>query len=162
MPFRFPLAALLTLREHRRDLVRQALGELLSQDQRLQQQIESARHERRQSVESIRQLTADQQFDPKAVSSHRLYMAWQDQQILLVEDQRTALSAKIERCRQLLVKADQDVKAIEQLEQSQHAAYLDALLKKEGRELEEVWQAGQLQKQGLLQQHVPSRPGANR
>jgi flagellar export protein FliJ len=141
--FHFRLASLLQYRENLRDQCRQILAQWLQRDadlaaeqQRLEQERELQLAE--MSAEQVQQTKL--QVD-KLVS--RRYRAGQlSAELSALAQRRSELAEQIALCRKALLKADQGVKALEQLAEKQRAEFRYAEERREAREREEIWQAG--------------------
>ncbi len=137
--FQFRLESVLKVRESRRDLCRQVLGQVLHEQQKLENQKKRIEAERQSQLDELKSIAQEGQFDVDAMSNRRYYAGQLSSQILEIEHQKAFVSQQIKLCRQALTKADQEVKVIEKLKEKQLSEYTTAQLKKETQELEEVW-----------------------
>ena len=77
-------------------------------------------------------------FDLNQIVNAQRYQMVLDAEKAVLEDQRTALAGEIDRRRLALVQADQEVRAVERLEQKQDAAERSEQACRENRELDEA------------------------
>lgn len=151
--FQFRLEALLRFRENQRDLVRQQLAQLLSQDENFVAQRDSLLQERVETVQQLAELQRRPQIDVSSAAARRFHAGQLLHQARQVERERQALGEQIVKCRQALVLADQGVKVLEQLQDRQRTEFEAILEQKENRQREEVWQAGRLTQMMLNRQN---------
>jgi hypothetical protein len=161
--FRFSLAAVQRYREHLRDVVRQELAQLLARDATLiEQRDEFLRHRAdniremqildeflRHRADNIREMQILQQqarLDVDQTAARRYHSAQLTSEASRVEWQRQQLSTVIANCRERLIRADQSVKVLDQLEEKQRAGFTQVMEAQEARDCEEAWQAGQLRR----------------
>ena len=121
--FVFRLAALLHLRETRRDECRAALAEVYRADEALARQFDGLSRE----LDALRNFCR-LKASPGAVDIERLVEAQRYQLVILarqqdIAQQREALAAEIECRRQSLVEADREVHVLEKLRQRQAEQY---------------------------------------
>lgn len=140
--FQFRLASLLKYRESLRDQCRQVLAQWLLRDAVLVAQQQALEDEREQQLAEMR----SEQQDSMRLSMEKLiarrYRAGQiTVELSAVAERRRELAVQISLCRQALVKADQGVKALEQLAEKQRLEFLETQEKQQSREREEIWQA---------------------
>jgi flagellar biosynthesis chaperone FliJ len=142
IPFR--LQALLTYREHLRDLCRQKLAELLAAEADLVQQRQAVLTRREQMLTELQDLLTRPQVDVDQAAARRYHAGQLAAEAARLAAERERLAAGIAEARQLLVKADQGVKVLEQLADKQRAEARLDLDRRESREREEIWQAARL------------------
>lgn len=141
--YQFRLAALLRYRESLRNQCRQVLATWLARDAALIAEQDRVEQERLQQLEEMRsaQRTGDVLYvDRLASRRYRLGQLAAAQQNLVT--QRQHVGRQMEVCRQALVRADQGVKALERLSETQRSEFLHHEELLEAREREEIWQAG--------------------
>jgi flagellar protein FliJ len=141
--YQFRLAALLRYRESLRDQCRQVLATWLARDAALADEQDRVEQERQQQLEEMRiaQRTGEELLvDRLAARRYRLGQLAVTQQSLT--SQRQQVGRQMESCRQALVRADQGVKALERLSDTQRFEFLQREELLEAREREEIWQAG--------------------
>ncbi|MBI1345895.1 hypothetical protein GC163_06360 [bacterium] len=143
--FTFRLQALQKLREHHRDQCREALAQLLAQDQALIEQREELDSTRLATLEELRQRLADTRIEIAQITSRRQHIGQLQAQIHQVDWQRRELVEQIAASRARLVAADQQVKVLENLEDKKRAEFEKTEEDKSSREREEIWQAGHWQ-----------------
>ena len=137
--FQFRLASLLTLRENERDLRRQILGTALRQAEELHARRLELENQRELQLEELRRIGQPGELRVDGAAARRVYagqlVAW----IMEVERQRTLVASQVELCRQALVRADQQVKVLENLRDRQTGEYRFAAERRETRDLKEAW-----------------------
>lgn len=141
--FQFRLASLLKYRESLRNQCRQMLAQWLARDAELIAEQRSLEQERERQLSEMR----SEQSDASRLSVERLiarrYRAGQiSADLSSLAERRRAVTEQVSLCRQALVKADQGVKALEQLADKQFAEFLLTDEQRQAREREEIWLAG--------------------
>jgi flagellar FliJ protein len=136
--FTFRLAALLRLRESRRDECRAALAAAYRVDEALAKQSESIHRE----LEALREFCR-RQASPGVVDVDRLVEAQRYELVARARQQRTreqrqTVAAEIERRRQALVEADREVRVLEKLRQRQAEQHRREEELREAKRLDEV------------------------
>ena len=112
---RFRLATLLRLRESTRDECRAQLAESHRADQALIDQLTRLGMEQQRVQEECRKAAGPGDVDVgRLVETHRYILSLRTREEEL-RQQRQTLAAEIQRCRQALLKADQDVQVLEKL-----------------------------------------------
>lgn len=139
--FEFPLESLLRYRESRRDLCRQLLAQILSEQTRIERDRQALQRRRGGQLEEIRQLGAAGNVDIDRSASRRYYASQVLGEIRLLERNREVVMQQLTACRQALVRADQEVKALERLRQKRKAEFLYEQQRREQHELHESWLA---------------------
>lgn len=142
--FRFSLESLLMYRRTQRDLCRQLLGRALAQDAELAAQQAEWTRQRAEQLDELRKLGEAGAMEVERSASRRYHAGRLSVEIRQVELAREQAARQIELCRQALVRADQSVKALENLAAKQHAEYLAAQERRESREREENWLAAHI------------------
>jgi len=141
--YHFRLAPLLSYRESLRDQCRQVLSQWLARDAALvaeQQRLEEERERQFEEMRSVQRVGVAMSVDKLATRRYRLGQIAVLHQGLAV--QRQEVARQMELCRQALIQADQGVKVLERLSDTQHAEFLHREEARESREREEIWQAG--------------------
>ena len=99
--------------------------------------------ERNVLLQQIRELCQHGHVSINQAANRRYYAGQLHANMQAISQQQAELAAQLEQYCQTLVKADQDVKALEQLAEKQQADFQYEQLKKEAQELEETWLASQ-------------------
>ena len=140
----FPLESLLRYRKNRRDLCRQLLAQILTNLQQLKQDRQSLQRRRVDQIDELRQLGAGGDVDIDRSAARRYYAGHMLGEIQLVDRNREVVAEQLARCRETLIRSDQEVKAIEKLREKQLADFLYDQQRREHRELDEAWLATHL------------------
>ncbi len=141
--YHFRLSSLLTYRENVRDQCRQVFAEWLTRDAALVAEQQRLDQEREQQLDEMR----SEQLGSHGLSVDRLASRrYRIGQLTAMHQgltrQRQEIAVQMEQCRRALVQADQQVKVLERLSDTQRAEFLHREDAKESREREEIWQAG--------------------
>jgi flagellar protein FliJ len=139
--FRFKLQSLLNIRRNRRDQCRQVLAEVLAHDDQLVARKTQYEQQRINQLGELRRLTSSGDLNVDASASRRYFAGQLTGWMLQVDQQRAIIAEQLELCRRALVQADQEVKALENLEEKQRAEYVYLQEQREQRELEDSWSA---------------------
>jgi flagellar FliJ protein len=136
--FTFRLAALLRLRESRRDECRAALADAYRVDEVLGRQLEGLRQE----LDGLREFRR-RKISSKAIDIDPLVEAQRYELVLRaqqqhVAQQRQTVAAQIELRRQALVEADREVRVLEKLRQRQAEQHRREEELREAKRLDEV------------------------
>jgi hypothetical protein len=142
--FRFPLQSLLNYRDHLRTLCRQRLAEVLAEDAELVQRRDATVAAREEMLVQLQQLQQQRRMDVDQAAARRYHAGQLAAETIRLECQRAQLADRIAQYRQALILADQGVKVLEQLADKQRQAHAEDQERRESREREEIWQAGQL------------------
>ena len=142
--FIFQFDSLLRYRRHRRDLCRQLLADVMANRRRLEERRAALEVERTDQLGEIRTLQQSGEVDVDRAAARRYYAGRMLVDMLLVDRDQEAVHEQLERCRQALLQADRDVKALEKLRDKQQAEFLYEAGCREMRELDESWMAGHL------------------
>jgi flagellar export protein FliJ len=117
------MATLLRLREVTRDERRSLLAEAHRADEELVRQLTRLGIEQQRLRDECRRAAAPGEIDvDRLVDAHRYIVGLQARERAL-EEQRQSLAAEIDRRRQSLVKADQDVQVLEKLQDRRQRLY---------------------------------------
>lgn len=144
MMFVFKFAALLRIRRHRRDQCRQLLAEVLSDIRALEVQRAELEQRRTGQLDELRSLGRPGPVDVDRAAARRYFAGQLVGELAGLARRQELVEQQLELCRQTLVKADQDVKVLEKLEEKQRAAFQFESERRGARELEEAWQAARL------------------
>ena len=140
--FQFKFQALLNYRRNRRNLCRLYLAEVLANDHDLISQRRSLELNRNDQINELRELSREGDMNIDLSASRRYFTGQLTGEMQLVDRNRELISQQLKLCRQALSKADQDVKALENLEEKQKEEFLYYEERREEHELEEVWLSG--------------------
>ncbi len=140
--FKFKLESLLKIRRSHRDKCRQALADVLRQDHELLARRGLTESEYRLQIDELRLLgLGGSEVDVDASAARRHYAVQLAANIGEIDRQRGLLARQVNACRDALVRADQAVKALENLSERQLAEFVFDQQRAEAREIEETWQA---------------------
>jgi flagellar protein FliJ len=134
----FRLTTLLRLREVARDERRELLAESQRADEELARQLAQLDAEQQRTHEECREAAAPGEVDiARLVDAHRYLVGLQGREDE-VQAARESLSAEIDRRRQLLVKADQDVRVLEKLQDRRRCSRRQEEERQQARQLDEA------------------------
>jgi flagellar protein FliJ len=136
--FRFRLATLLQLRETARDQCRAALAEARRADAALADRLDRAGQQRQRVESELRAAAGPGAIDMARLVEAQLYVSVLQALEADLRQERQTLAAEIDRRRQTLVKADQDVKALEKLRQRRLECHRRHEERREAQQLDEV------------------------
>jgi len=136
--FRFRLETLQKLREAHRDEMRTKLGEAYQAERMLVQQIEDIHKEVAQLQQSQRNRLQETAADMNLLLDAQRYQTVLRGQIATMKDQLELLAKEIEKRRQALVEADQQVRVLDKLRERQMEEHRQKQLRAEVKELDEV------------------------
>ncbi len=143
--FHFKLAPVLKHRLHRRDLCRHLLAQLLADDRRFEEQKAEVEREHGQILDEIKASGQAGPVNIEAAAQRRFYSSRLRLRIAELAQQKQLLADQVRFCRNALIRAEKDVKAIEQLEAKQKVEFLYEQQKREQLEAEDLWMAGRIQ-----------------
>jgi len=143
--FVFPLRSLLELRRHRRNLCRQLLAQVLADEAALLAQRQSALVSRERQFQEIRGLSRHGRVRIEGAISRRYHSGQLLAQVRTIQEKRRLVAQQLQLCREALVKADTEVKALERLEERRRAEYEYHADRRSQFEREEAWMARKLQ-----------------
>lgn len=129
----------MSLRRNRRDLCRQLLAGVLQEDAALQSRRQQVEQERLAQLQELKQAGVPGEVDVPAAAARRYYAGRLAADIGAIDRQRSIIAQQIAACRAGLVKADQDVRVLERLEERQHSDFEYQRQRREGLALEDVW-----------------------
>jgi flagellar FliJ protein len=136
--FRFRLASLLRIREAARDEQRNRLAEALRAEEVLSQRLDELAselvdlHGQYRQAKQTRVLDVDRLID---VQRYELVLLTQEQ---VLRQQAEALAQEVDRRRQALMAADQEVRMLEKLRETQAARHRAGDERQEGKQMDEV------------------------
>ncbi len=139
--FHFKFEPLLKLRQYRRDLCRQLLASVLEDDARLVAERSKLEATRRFQLDEMKNLGASGSVDISGSAARRYYSGQLVVEMRLVDRRREVVAQQIDLCRKALVRADQEVKALEKIEEKQRSEYDYEQERRTSRELEDAWSA---------------------
>jgi flagellar export protein FliJ len=139
--FKFKLASVLRYRQGRRDLCAQLLAQVLADDRVLLNEREGLERQRQAQLEELRAMGLAGRISVEGATARRYYLGQLAGDIRVVDHRRGIVAGQVELCRKALAQAEKDVKVLEKLEDKQAALARDEQRRREGRELEETWQA---------------------
>ncbi len=142
--FVFSLEQVLQYRCSRRDLCRQMLARILADQRALEERHRQLRQRHREQLAELKQLVQQGEVDINGSASRRYYTTRLTAEIAAVEENQAVVRQQMELCRQALVHADRDVKAMENLKERQRVEYEYQMEKRSALELEDTWSAGQI------------------
>ena len=137
--FAFKFEPVLKLRRYRRDVCRQLLAQVLADDAQLVSQRQRLEFARERQLDELRALSEGGVVDISGAAARRYHSGQLAGEIRAVEYRREVVAQQIALCRQALVRADQDVKALEKIGEKQRREYEDEQDRLGARELEDVW-----------------------
>ena len=146
--FVFQLESLLRYRENQRDLCRQVLAQILAEQQRLRQSRLALEQQRTDLLDEMRQLGERGEVDIDRSAARRYYAGQMLGEIRAVDRNGEVVAEQLARCRQTLVQADRDVKALEKLREKRETEFQYEQQRREHRELDDIWHATHLTEVG--------------
>jgi flagellar FliJ protein len=143
--FVFALRPLLEFRRHRRNLCRQLLAQVLSDEAALLAERQTALASRERQFAEIRGMSRRGPVSIEGAISRRYHTGQLLGQVRLIEEKRRLVGQQLQLCRDAIVKADTDVKALERLEDRQRAEFEYRAERRNQFEREDAWMARRLQ-----------------
>lgn len=137
----FRLDKVLDFRSHLRLDKRHALQAAIAGEQELVMHQEHVKQQRTALLNELTALAQSRDMDVAAAARRRHFISRLDIEIMILEQQITEARRKVEIARSELIKADQDVKAIEKLKEKFLSEQTYVAAKATERELSEQWQA---------------------
>ncbi|MBN1396005.1 MAG: flagellar export protein FliJ [Pirellulales bacterium] len=134
--FRFKLAALLMLRQSARDECRLLLAESLRADDDLRDRLERLEAEAAR-MQGRRRAASTGQVDVERVVETERYAALLESEKERLRRRREALAVEIERGRDALLKADQEVRGLEMLRERQLLRHRREQQRRESKQIDE-------------------------
>ena len=138
---RFPLDKVLTYRSHLRLEARNLLAAAMADERTLLDHRLQLERQREQQTTELSELLLQESLDVQAAGRRSLFARGLDAEMSVIDEKLVAARQRVEACRLELVKADQDVKALDRLREKHVAeqTYLEG--RKAEHELEEQWLA---------------------
>ena len=127
------------LRRNRRDLCRQLLAGVLQEDAALQTRRRQVEQERLAQLQELKQAGGPGEVDVAAAAARRYYAGRLAADVGAIDRERRIVAQQIAACRAGLVKADQDVRVLERLEERQRSEFEYQRQRSESLALEDVW-----------------------
>lgn len=137
----FRLDKVLDYRSHLRLDRRHALQTAIANEQELVIHQQHVQQQRTAMLNELTTLAQAREMDVAAAARRRHFVSRLEIEILILEQQLTEARRKVEIARAELIKADQDVKALEKLKEKHLAEQTYVAAKATERELSEQWQA---------------------
>ncbi len=122
------------------------LARLLADDRTLVEQRRHLQNQRLVQLDELRRLGEAGDVDVDGSTSRRYYTGRLLGQAAVVDRNRELLQQQLQLCRQALMKADQDVKALEKLAERRRAEFLYEDERRTARVLEDTWAAAHARK----------------
>lgn len=97
--------------------------------------------EREAQLAELRQLNQPGDVNINQSANRRFYAGQLTADIVEIDRRRELVRQQLELCRQALVKADQEVRALEKLEEKQRAEFVLQTERRTAAQLEDAWQA---------------------
>lgn len=138
-PFR--LDKVLDYRKHLRLAARNALATALADEQTLLEHQSRIERQKNQQMEELTGFTRSQVVNVEAAARRRYFTGQLDIQLLIVGEQLGQARQIVERQRQQLVKADQEVKSLERLREKHFEEEAANQQRRTEIELGEQWQS---------------------
>jgi flagellar export protein FliJ len=117
------------------------MAELRADEARLTDEYRVLEQTRLEQLEQMRRLGTEGNVDIDRIAARRFHAARLSVELGALEQKRQVVAEQVKLCRQALRQADQDVKALEKLEEKQRAAFVYERQRREARELEQTWLA---------------------
>jgi hypothetical protein len=143
--FVFGLRPLLEFRRHRRNLCRQLLAQVLADEGALLAHKRTALASRERQFAEMRALSRIGRVSIEGAISRRYHSGQLMGQVRMIEDKHRLIGQQLQLCREALVKADTEVKALERLEERQRAEFKYHDERRNQFEREDAWMARRLQ-----------------
>ena len=136
--FQFRLSTLKKLRESHRDELRLKLGEAYRAERLLAERAAAIRTEEEEAQEVQRGILDASTTDVSQLLDAQRYVAVLRNELTTLHNQSQMLATEIEKRRQALVAADQQVRVLEKLHERQLEAHERKLLKAEVKVMDEI------------------------
>ena len=138
-PFR--LEKVLEYRKHLRLEARNALASAIGDEQTLLEHQERIERQKQLQIEELTTFTRSDVVNVEAAARRRYFTGQLDIQLMVVAEQLVQARNVVEQQRMILVKADQEVKALERLREKHFEVEIAQEQKRTEIELSEQWQA---------------------
>lgn len=142
--FVFILRPLLEFRRHRRDACRQLLAQVLADDAALVAKRQTALASRQRQFDEIRDLSRSGPVSVERAVSRRYHSGQLLALVRALDEKRRLVGQQMQLCRDALVKADQEVKVLERLQERQRGEYEYRAERVSQFEREDAWMARKL------------------
>ncbi len=139
--FLFQLESLLKYRRNQRDLCRQLLGNVLADDHKLATQKQTLLESRNDLLDELRNFSQTGGVDVWRSASRRYHAGQLLGDVRVVERNQELVREQLQLCRQVLTKADQEVKVLEKLRERRRAEFLYEQERRTTFEVEDAWLA---------------------
>jgi len=136
--FRFRLTTLQKLRVTHRDELRSKLAEAYQAEQLLSEQVKAIEKEEAELQQFHRRSLQNTSTDVNRLLNAQRYATALKGQLATVHEQSKILTTEIEKRREALVEADQQVRVLEKLRERQHDLHRSHLLRTEAKMLDEI------------------------
>ena len=137
---------MLRFRRNRLDQCQQMLARLLADDRTLVEQRRQLQSQRLEQLDELRRLGEAGGVDVDGSASRRYYSGQLLGQTAVVDHNRELLQQQLQLCRQALMKANQEVKALEKLAERRRAEFVYEDERRTARVLEDTWAAVHVRK----------------
>lgn len=144
----FPFIKVLEYRRHLRLECRQELAAALADEQRLVNHRVGLEQAKQRQLEELGQLAASSRLSVDAAARRRYFAGQIDIELLVVDEQLLHHREQVERCRTALLQADQDLQALERLEEKHMTKEQYEFRRRTELELSDQWLAGRLASRG--------------
>lgn len=138
---KFPLDKVLDYRRHLRLEKRNALAKTLADERELVAHKEGVERKRGMLLGELTELAQAREVDVAATARRRSYLGRLDIEVMILDDHIAQARRRVEIARNELVKADQEVKALEKLKDKHIADQNYVAARNTERDLSEQWQA---------------------
>ncbi len=138
---KFPLDKVLDFRRHLRLEKRNALAKTLADERELVAHKERVERQRTVLLDELTELAQAQDVDVPATARRRAFLGRLDIEVMILDDHIAQARRRVEIARNELVKADQEVKALEKLKDKHIAEQNYVAARNTERDLSEQWQA---------------------
>ncbi len=138
-PFR--LDKVLDYRKHVRLDARNALASAIGDEQALLDHQSKIERQKKQQMDELATFAQTEAFNVEAAARRRYFVGQLDIQLMVVAEQLVQARNIVEQQRMILVKADQEVKALERLRENHFEDEEQQQLKRTEIELSEQWQS---------------------
>ncbi len=136
--FRFRLSTLQKLRESHRDELRSKLAEAYQAEQLLRKQVQAIHAEEAELLKIQRSSFHEATTDVNRLLDTQRYSAALKGQLATLQDQSKMLTEEIEKRRQALVEADQQVRVLEKLHERQLNMHRSQKMRAEAKVMDEI------------------------
>ena len=146
--FAFQFASLLVVRRNHRDVRQRALAEASRRVAEIEARRQQVIRERTEQLDQMRQLGTAGKMDVDAAARRRYFASQLVVDLARLDHERSVAEQAERLCQAELIKADQAVKVLENLEEKQRTEFLAVEEAKAQRELEDAWQGTGYRGQG--------------